>query len=145
VINHEVDRYARIDFFRVASKAGHCATHGGEVNNGRNAGEVLQQDACRHERDFDLGRAGRVVCSQFFHVGFFDEEAVAIPQCAFQQHFDGIGKAIDSSVTLVAQRIQAVEDAGARTCVEGLTGTEEILVRRLSRAHDNIGWTPEGR
>jgi hypothetical protein len=47
---------------RVAARGlGHRVAHGGEVDDGRHAGEVLEDHAGRHERELGLvdGRSGR--------------------------------------------------------------------------------------
>ena len=49
VIDHEVDRHQRINAHRIAPGARHCRAHGGQVDDRRHAGEVLQQHARRHE------------------------------------------------------------------------------------------------
>ncbi len=51
VVDHELGRDERIDRARVASLVAHRVAHRGEVDDGGNAREVLQQDARRVERD----------------------------------------------------------------------------------------------
>ena len=56
VVDDEVGRDERLDARRVAADVGHRVAHRGEIDDRRNAGEVLQQDARRHERHLGLDR-----------------------------------------------------------------------------------------
>ena len=47
VVDHEIDRDGRIDPVRIAAELDERVAHRGEVNDRRNAGEVLHQHACR--------------------------------------------------------------------------------------------------
>ena len=51
VVDHELDGDQRVDLLRVAAQVGHRVAHRGEVDDRGDAGEVLQQDAGRRERD----------------------------------------------------------------------------------------------
>ena len=145
VVDDQVHGHARVDFLGVASQAGHGTPHGGQVHDGRYTGKVLQQHTGRHEGDLYLRRIGRVVGGQFLDVRFLDKEAVAVAERALEQHLDRIGEAVNAGEALVAKGMQAVEDARAGAGVEGLAGSEKILGCGMSRAHDDIGWTPWGR
>ena len=60
VIDDELDRLQRIDLLGIAAERGDAVAHRGEIDDARHAGEVLQQDARGHERDFLLdGARGR--------------------------------------------------------------------------------------
>src|SRR5688572_21444787 len=52
VVDHQVDRHERVDLFRVAAESLHGGSHGGEVDDAGDAGEVLQDDAGGFEGDF---------------------------------------------------------------------------------------------
>ena len=60
VVDHELDRDQRIDLLRVAAEFGHRGAHGGQVDDRRDAGEVLQEDPGRGEVDL-VARHGRRV------------------------------------------------------------------------------------
>ena len=47
VVDHELDGEERVDPLRVAAEVVHRVAHRGEVDDGRYAGEVLQEDAAR--------------------------------------------------------------------------------------------------
>ena len=55
MIDHQVHGHERIDLERVATGALHGRAHGGEVDDARDAGEILQDDAGDLEGDF-VGR-----------------------------------------------------------------------------------------
>ena len=54
----------RIDLLRIAAEPLHGAAHGGQVDDARHAGEVLQHDAGRLERNLDFGRLRRLPAGQ---------------------------------------------------------------------------------
>ncbi len=47
VVDHQIDRRERIDFCGIAAETFNRFAHGGQVNHGRHAGEVLHQHPCR--------------------------------------------------------------------------------------------------
>lgn len=53
VVDDHVGGGERVDLVRVAAEGGDGLTHGGEVDDARNAGEVLHDHAGRRELDFD--------------------------------------------------------------------------------------------
>ena len=64
VVDHQIDRDQRVDLLRIAAQPLHGRPHGGQIDDARHAGEVLQHDAGRLERDLDLGRRGGVPAGQ---------------------------------------------------------------------------------
>ena len=58
MVDDQVDRHQRIDLARVATEAGHGRPHGGQIHDGRHAGEVLHDDTRGQERDPGLLPAG---------------------------------------------------------------------------------------
>src|SRR5258707_743547 len=66
VIDNQIDRHERLDDFRVASEALHGTAHRREIDNQRNPGEVLQNNARNDERNLGIRRRLRVpVCERF--------------------------------------------------------------------------------
>ena len=57
MIDDEIHRHQRIDLLRIAAEVFHGVPHRGEIDDGRNAGEILHQHPGRPEGDFLLGRA----------------------------------------------------------------------------------------
>src|SRR5438874_6155719 len=51
VIDNQIDRHKRLDDVRIASKALHSAAHRRQIDNQRNSGEVLQNNARNDEWD----------------------------------------------------------------------------------------------
>jgi len=51
VVDDELHRLQWVDFLRIAAKLLHCVAHRREVDDGGNAGEVLQEDARGGEGD----------------------------------------------------------------------------------------------
>ena len=57
VVDDQLHRLQRVDLARVAAHRGHGVAHGGQVNHGGHAGEVLQQYTGGREADL-VGRLG---------------------------------------------------------------------------------------
>ena len=60
VVDHQVGGNERVDAGRVAAHLGHGVAHGGQVDDARHAGEILEDDAGRHEWELVFTRVGRV-------------------------------------------------------------------------------------
>ena len=87
VVDDQIDRIQRVDFCRIGAEGRHGVAHGGQVDNGGHAGEVLHQDASRAEGDLVLDRA--LVLdpgSDRLEVGFADGNPVLVAQQVLQQH-----------------------------------------------------------
>jgi hypothetical protein len=52
VIDHEIDRHERLDQLGTFLELLHRVTHGGEINQQRHSGEILQDDARDDEGNF---------------------------------------------------------------------------------------------
>ncbi len=79
VVDDEIDRNERIDLGRIAAEFRHTVTHGGEIDNGRHAGEVLHQHAGGAKADFFFGFA--LVVEPFGHghdIGLGDRAVVLV-------------------------------------------------------------------
>ena len=64
--------------------------HGGEVDDARHAGEVLENGACRHEGDFDSRLGGfRGPSGEFFDIFLHNGEPVAPSEYGFEKDSDG--------------------------------------------------------
>ena len=60
VVDDEVGRDERVDLGRVVAEVAHRVAHDRQVDDRRDAGEVLEEDPRGHERDLRLGRHARV-------------------------------------------------------------------------------------
>ena len=91
VVDHQVGGNQRIDAGRVAAHLGHGVPHGGEVDHARDAGEVLEDDARRHERELVLARVRWVPGGQRADVvGVHQSSArCGVPQHVLEQDLDG--------------------------------------------------------
>ena len=93
VVDHEIDGHQRIDLLGVAAEALHGGTHRGEIDDAGDAGEILQHDAGRLERNFDRGRRSSIPGGEGFHIVLRNKVAVAIAKQRFEQHPNGVGQA----------------------------------------------------
>src|SRR5882724_12489430 len=79
VIDNQIDRHERLDDLRVASESLHSAAHRREVDNQRNSGEVLQNNARNDERNLGIRRRLRVPIRQRLDIvspNFLDRKSV---------------------------------------------------------------------
>ena len=85
VVDDQLDGLERIDLSRVAAEPDDAVAHRGEVDDRRNAGEVLEQDPGRHERDLLRRLARDVPPGERLDVVGVDEPAVLPPEQVLQQ------------------------------------------------------------
>ena len=102
VVDHELDRDQRVDLLRVAAEVGHRVPHRREIDDGRDAGEVLEQDAGRREGDL----AARLVRRDPAR-DRFDVVRVAVPEHVLEQDPERVREARD--VPALLQRVQPVD------------------------------------
>ncbi len=55
VVDHEIDRHERVDPHRITAGSGDGRAHRGQVDDRRNAREVLEEHPCRHEGTLAIG------------------------------------------------------------------------------------------
>ena len=60
MVDDQIDRRQRVDLVRVAAEVEHRLPHRGQIDDGRNAGQILHQHARRTERDL----AVRALCPE---------------------------------------------------------------------------------
>ena len=80
VVDHQIDRHLRLDDFGVAPRPVHRAAHGCEVDDERDAGEILQEDAGDDERDLVGPFALRLPAGEGLDVRVADPFAVHVAQ-----------------------------------------------------------------
>ena len=98
VIDDQFGGRQRIDLIGIAAELDHRFAHGGEVDDGGHAGEVLHDHAAGRERNL-VGRRGlRVPVEQRFDVLASDVDAVLEAQQVLQQNFQRVGQARDVAV-----------------------------------------------
>ena len=102
MVDHELDRDQRIDLLRVAAEVRHRIPHRGQVDDGRNAREVLEQDAGRREGNLAAGLVARdPACDRLDVVG------VAVPEHVLEQDPQRVGK--PRHVPARLQRVEPVD------------------------------------
>ena len=90
VVNDHFGRVERVNLIRGATQCGDGLTHGSEVNNARNTGKVLHEDACWGELDFGVRLCLRIPVCQGVDVVLGYVLAVLVTQQVFCQHLEGI-------------------------------------------------------
>ena len=86
VVDHQFRGQQRIHLLRIAAQLADRFAHRGQVHHGRNAREILQQHARRHERNFLLRRGRRVPPRQGLDILGINEPVVFLAQKIFEQH-----------------------------------------------------------
>ena len=123
--------------------AGHRVAHGGEVDHGRHAGEILHQHARRAEGDLALARLRRQPGGDAPDVVGGDRAAVLEAQQVLEQHLQREGQAGDAGqavllglgeAEIVVGRAADREGAPALEAVEGLAGHGQRLLVFLTPA-----------
>ena len=125
VVDDEVDRDQRIDLLRVAAELLHRVAHCGEVDDRRNAGEVLHQHARRAVLDLAGDAPLLLPVDHALKVLAGDGHAVLEAQEVLQQHLHREGQAADVAELLcrLGQRIikvASLSDGQVRAGVEAI-------------------------
>ena len=126
VVDHEVSRHERVDPARVAPERRHRVPHGGQVDDRRHAGEVLQDDAGREEGNLRVAARPRPPAGDPREILLRHEAAPGVPQDVLQEDLQRDGGAIE--VDLGRQRGDGHEVRKARP--EAGSGAD-----RLARRH----------
>jgi hypothetical protein len=142
VVDHEVNRHERLDDLRVLAQLGHGRAHGGEVDEQRHAGEVLQHDARDDEGDLRGAGLGGLPVGEFLDVGLEHALAVAVAQHGLEHEADAHRQAGDAR-ELLGQLGQRVEFLAALEGLEGVEGIREIAHGRLELAAE--AWLDHAR
>ncbi|MHC2523563.1 hypothetical protein ACVIEM_000648 [Rhizobium leguminosarum] len=130
VVDDEIDGNERVDLLGIAAERHHRVAHGGKIDDGGNAGEVLHQHARRAIGDFVFDRT--LVVQPFGNgqdVLLGDRLAVFEAQQVFKQHFHRIGKLRHAGQTVCLSLGQAVIDIVLP--VDGKRGTTIETVKRF--------------
>ena len=109
MIDHQFCREQWIDFFWIAAEMAHGIAHGRQVHHGRDAREILKQDARRHKGNFFFSGSsstGGIPPGEGTDIVRKNKTAVFMAKQIFEQDLEGEGKAGD------------VPDAGAFKGVE---------------------------
>jgi hypothetical protein len=104
VVDHELGGHERVDPPGVAAEGGHGVAHGGEVDDRRHAGEVLEEDPGRRERELLVARTGRVPRRQLGDRLLGHGDAVDPAQQVLQQDLEGVREAATSPASTASSR-----------------------------------------
>ncbi len=127
VVDDEVDRHQRVDLLRIASQRGEAVTHGGQVDHGRNAGEILHQHAGRTVGDLDAGGALVGQPGGYGLDGLLgDGAAVFVAQEVLKQNLHRIGQAGNAGEAVLFGLSQVVIDIVGPTCGQGAAAIETV-------------------
>ena len=88
VVDDQVGRHQRLDACRVSADRGHRVAHCGEIDDGRNPGEVLQQDAGRHEWNLGFDGGVRLPCRERARLGVADDTTPSVTEHVLHQDLD---------------------------------------------------------
>ena len=124
VIDDEIDRDLRVDQRRLAAERGHRVAHRREIDDGRNPGEVLQDDARGGEGDLVLGRGLRPPAGERLDVGPGDVLPVLVPEEVLEQDLQREREAADAMGVL--ERVEAVDDERVVADAQGPAGGEAV-------------------
>ena len=139
MIDDEIDRHQRIDFLRIAAEMLHGVAHGGEIDDGGHAGEILHQHARRAEGDLAFGGLGLEPLRDRLDVFLGDRAAVLVAQQIFQQHLERERQPGNSLQPVLFRDRQAVIGIGLGADFEGPEAFETI-----ERGHDYFPIPPGG-
>jgi hypothetical protein len=129
VVDDQLGGGQRVDPGGVAAELGHGVAHGGQVDHGRHAGEVLHQHPRRGEGDLPVGRGGRVPAGEGLHVLGGDRAAVLGAEQVLEQDLQRVRQPRD--VAGGCQRVQPEHLERPVADVEPRPGPEAVA-RHLS-------------
>ena len=112
VVDDEIDRHQRIDLLRIAAEHLHGVAHGGEIDHGGHAGEILHQHARRPERDFTIGGLGLEPLRDRVDVLLGDGAAILVAQQVLEQHLERKRQPRDALEAVLFGHRQAVISVG---------------------------------
>ncbi len=93
----------RVDSPGIPPQALHGVSHGGQIDQGRHAGEILEHDTRRLERDLDPRGRGGVPVGEVLYILLGHLVPIAISQDRFQEDADGVRQVRDPRQTPVFQ------------------------------------------
>ena len=109
VVDHEVDGLLRVDPRGVAAEIGHRIAHGREVDDGGDAGEVLEQHARGAEGDLVRGRGLRLPGAERADRVGADGGAVLTAQQVLEQDAQGEGQPREIAAERLGGAVEPVD------------------------------------
>jgi hypothetical protein len=126
VVDDELDGLERVDALRVAAHPLHRVAHRREVDDRRDAGEVLEEDARGRELDLARGLGARVPLGERLDVGARDRLAVLGAEEVLEEDLVRVRKSRRGR-ELRLERGQARDRVGLPADGKGLLGLEGIV------------------
>ncbi len=134
VVDDELGGLERVDLLGVAAEGAHGVAHGGQIDDGGDAGEVLHEDAGRHVGDLAGGFGPGVPVGEEADVVRGDRAAVFVAQQILQQDAQRVGQAREINCGIgFGEGLQAEEADGGGAEGEGCGGAEAVGVLKGSR------------
>ena len=127
MVDHQFRRKQRIDFLGVAAELAHRLAHCRQVNDGRDAGEVLQQHARGQERNLFRGLCGRLPVRHGANIVRMHKLSVFLPQQIFEQDFHREWQARNSSSAGTLDGLETVDFKRFVANFKRGTCTERVL------------------
>ena len=132
MIDDEIDRNQRIDLVGIAAEMAHGVTHGGQIDDGGHAGEILHQHPRRTERNLVLGAAFFQPSRNRLDVVLGDRATILVAQQILQQHLHAERQPGNTSEPPLLGGRKTVIDVGPAADLQGLAG-----LKAVERAHDS--------
>jgi hypothetical protein len=119
VINDKVDWDLRVDLHWVDSEVGDSVSHGSEINDGWNSGEILEEHSSWLERNFDVSGVVVGPVEDVFDVLLSDGEVVTVSDGRLEENSDGVRESFNSIVSELVQRVKFVSSStNSKLCLQ---------------------------
>ncbi len=126
MVDDEIDGGERIDLLGIALHRLHRIAHGGEIDDGGHAGEILHQHARRAEGDLAIRGPLLQPAGDGLDVVGGDGAAVFVAEQILEQDFQRVGQAGNPLEPVLLGRLQAEIDIGLAADLEGLPAFETV-------------------
>ena len=116
MVHDEIHGHERFDHFRVLAHGVDGGAHGGEIDEQRHAGEVLEHDAGDDEGDFIIAGGLGVVVGEVLDVLVGNFESVVVAEQGFEHDPDGnrqVGEVRETLFGEGGERVEFAFGAGA--------------------------------
>jgi hypothetical protein len=105
MVDHQLGRLERIDLARIPAHLTHRVTQCGQIDHCGHAGEVLQQNAGRHESDLGARRRFRLPAGQCLDISGRHRQPVLEPQEVLEKNPQAVRQSSDR-IPGIFERIQ---------------------------------------
>mmetsp|Transcript_413 Transcript_413/g.467 ORF Transcript_413/g.467 Transcript_413/m.467 type:complete len:363 (-) Transcript_413:119-1207(-) len=105
VIDDQIDRAGGVNLIGISTQSGGGISHGGQIDDGGDTSEILQDNSSRLEGDFDILGVVLFPVQDVLNITTFDGKLITISQGAFQKNSDGVRQSLN---TFVVESLQTV-------------------------------------